>query len=141
MFLTISLRQLFLFIAGPLALQCLRVHQFSKMTMSFLKIIPLSSHWLANDEDAPESATALVGEMKILIPLAGLIDKDAELARLDKEIGKLQVNVDKTTAKLVNKNFVDKAPHAVVEKERERLAEMTKSIEQLQEQAEKIKKL
>ena len=99
------------------------------------------SQWLAEDDDAPESATSLVGEMKILIPLAGLIDKDAELARLDKEIGKLQANVDKTTAKLVNKNFVDKAPAAVVEKERARLAEMTKSIEQLEEQAKKIKKL
>ena len=79
--------------------------------------------------------------MKILIPLAGLIDKDAEIARLQKEIGKIQVNIDKTTAKLVNKNFVDKAPEAVVEKERARLAEMTTAIEQLKEQSEKIKKL
>jgi valyl-tRNA synthetase len=100
-----------------------------------------NSEWLADDADAPESATALVGEMKILIPLAGLIDKDAELNRLQKEIGKIQANVDKTTAKLVNKNFVDKAPAAVVEKERARLAEMTKSIEQLKEQAEKISNL
>ncbi|MFV9615884.1 MAG: valine--tRNA ligase [Gammaproteobacteria bacterium] len=99
------------------------------------------SEWLAENENAAESATALVGEMKILIPLAGLIDKDAELARLEKEINKIQVNVDKTTAKLVNKNFIDKAPAAVVEKERGRLAEMTKAIEQLKEQADKIKKL
>jgi valyl-tRNA synthetase len=100
-----------------------------------------NSEWLSDDDNAPESATALVGEMKILIPLAGLIDKDAELARLEKEIGKIQTNVDKTTAKLVNKNFVDKAPAAVVEKERERLAEMTKSIEQFKEQVEKISAL
>jgi len=100
-----------------------------------------SSEWLGENDEAPESATALVGEMKILIPLAGLIDKDAELARLEKEIGKLQANVDKTTTKLVNKNFVDKAPAAVVEKERARLAEMTRSIEQFKEQSEKIKQL
>ena len=99
------------------------------------------SEWLNDGDEAPESATALVGEMKILIPLAGLIDKDAELARLEKEINKIQVNVDKTTAKLVNKNFVDKAPAAVVEKERSRLAEMTKSVDQLKEQLEKIKAL
>ena len=99
------------------------------------------SEWLTENENAPESATALVGEMKILIPLAGLIDKDAELARLEKEINKIQTNVDKTTAKLVNKNFIDKAPAAVVEKERTRLAEMTKAIEQLKEQVDKIKKL
>ncbi|PCI07469.1 MAG: valine--tRNA ligase [Gammaproteobacteria bacterium] len=99
------------------------------------------SEWLDDDDEAPESATALVGEMKILIPLAGLIDKDAELARLEKEINKLQINVDKTTSKLLNKNFVDKAPAAVVDKERSRLAEMTKAVEQLEEQAAKIKKL
>jgi valyl-tRNA synthetase len=99
------------------------------------------SKWLTENEDAPESATALVGEMKILIPLAGLIDKDAELARLEKEINKIQVNVDKTTAKLVNKSFIDKAPTAVVEKERTRLAEMTKAIEQLKEQSDKIQSL
>jgi len=100
-----------------------------------------NSTWLNKGDDAPESATALVGEMKILIPLAGLIDKDAELARLEKEIGKIQSNIDKTTAKLVNKNFVDKAPAAVVEKERARLAEMTTAVEQLKEQAEKIQSL
>ena len=100
-----------------------------------------NSEWLSDNDDTPESATALVGRMKILIPLAGLIDKDAELARLEKEIGKIQSNVDKTTAKLVNKNFVDKAPAAVVGKERERLTEMTKAIEQLKEQADKISAL
>ena len=100
-----------------------------------------SSQWIAETDDAPESAVALVGEMKILIPLAGLIDKDAELTRLAKEIGKLQVNIDKTTAKLVNKSFVDKAPEAVVKKERDRLAEMTKAVEQLKEQEEKIRAL
>ena len=99
------------------------------------------SEWLNDSDEAPMSATALIGEMKILIPLAGLIDKDAEAIRLEKEINKIQINVDKTTAKLVNKNFVDKAPAAVVEKERTRLAEMTKAVEQLQEQLEKIKAL
>jgi len=99
------------------------------------------SEWLAINEEAPESATALVGEMKILIPLAGLIDKDAELARLEREISKIQLNADKTSAKLINKNFVDKAPVAVVEKERTRLAEMSRAIEQLQEQLGKIKQL
>jgi valyl-tRNA synthetase len=110
---------------------------------SFIETLAKIEHseWLAESEKTPESATALVGEMKILIPLAGLIDKDAELARLEKEIGKLQSNVDKTTAKLVNKNFIDKAPADVVAKERERLAEMSKAIEQLNEQAEKIQAL
>ena len=97
--------------------------------------------WLAESDNAPESAIALVGEMQILIPLAGLIDKEAELARLEKEIGKLEVNIEKGNAKLQNPGFVDKAPAAVVEKERQRVAELSKSLQQLQEQAEKIRAL
>ncbi len=79
--------------------------------------------------------------MQILIPLAGLIDKEAELARLEKEMGKLEINIEKGNAKLHNPGFVDKAPEAVVEKERQRVAELSKSLQQLQEQAEKIRAL
>ena len=100
-----------------------------------------SVEWLNAGDAAPESAMALVGEMQILIPLAGLIDKEAELARLEKEMGKLTVNIDKGEAKLQNPGFVDKAPEAVVEKERQRVAELSKSLQQLQEQAEKIRAL
>jgi len=100
-----------------------------------------SVKFIDENESAPESSTALVGEMKILIPLAGLIDKDAELARLNKEIGKLQINCDKGNAKLNNPGFVDKAPEAVVNKERERLAEMESAITKLKEQLVKISAL
>ncbi|MCK4706444.1 MAG: class I tRNA ligase family protein, partial [Gammaproteobacteria bacterium] len=100
-----------------------------------------SVKWLNTGDAAPESAMALVGEMQILIPLAGLIDKEAELARLEKEMGKLSINIEKGEAKLQNPGFVDKAPEAVVEKERQRVAELSKSLQQLQEQAEKIRAL
>jgi len=100
-----------------------------------------STKWLSDDENAPESSTALVGEMKLLIPLAGLIDKDAELARLTKEIGKLESNLEKSNAKLTNPKFVDKAPQAVVDKERGRVAEMELAVKQLQEQLHKISAL
>ncbi|MBT8112510.1 MAG: valine--tRNA ligase [Gammaproteobacteria bacterium] len=96
--------------------------------------------WL-KDDAAPESATALVGEMKILIPLAGLIDKDAESARLEKEIKKLESNIEKSLAKLNNPNFSEKAPADVVNKERERVSEMQTSFQQLKEQLDKITKL
>ncbi len=98
-------------------------------------------NFLGDDETAPESSTALVGEMKILIPLAGLIDKDAELARLNKEIGKLEDNLSKSNAKLGNPGFVDKAPEAVVNKERERVAEMESALTKLKEQLDKISAL
>lgn len=100
-----------------------------------------STEWLDTDSTAPESATALVGEMQILIPLAGLIDKEAELARLDKEIAKLVVNLEKGQAKLQNSAFVDKAPAAVVEKERQRVEEMDRAKQQLEQQADKIRAL
>ncbi|NNJ96662.1 MAG: valine--tRNA ligase [Gammaproteobacteria bacterium] len=100
-----------------------------------------SVEWLDRESKAPESATALVGEMQILIPLAGLIDKEAELTRLHKEINKLQVNLDKGNTKLENPNFVDKAPAAVVEKERQRVEELTRAKQQLERQAEKIRAL
>ena len=100
-----------------------------------------SINWLLDDEAAPESSIALVGEMKLLIPLAGLIDKKAETARLNKEIAKIQVNLDKSNAKLTNPKFVDKAPEAVVKKEQNRVAEMEMAVKQLQEQLEKISAL
>jgi valyl-tRNA synthetase len=96
---------------------------------------------LEPDAGEPESAIALVGEMKILIPLAGLIDKDAELARLQKEIDKLDKEVKRLNGKLSNANFIDKAPEAVVNKERDKLAEAEKALAHLAEQAEKIKAL
>ena len=89
-------------------------------------------------DDAPESATTLVGSMKVLIPLAGLIDKDAELARLDKEIGKLEKTLKSVEGKLSNPNFVDKAPADVVEKEKAKADEMHHSLNSLQEQRERI---
>ena len=94
-----------------------------------------------DEASAPESAVALVGEMKVLIPLAGLIDKDAELARLAKEIGKLEKELDKCRTKLANPTFTDKAPPAVVEQERQREREFSAALEQLQAQEAKIRAL
>ena len=93
---------------------------------------------LPEGDEGPESATALVGDMKILIPLAGLIDKDAETARLDKEIGKLEKEREKSEKKLKNPNFIDKAPEAVVAKERVRLEEMRTALNSLNEQKSRI---
>jgi valyl-tRNA synthetase len=96
---------------------------------------------LAPGQEPPESALALVGEMQVLIPMAGLIDKEAELKRLDKEIARLEGDVARTQAKLANPSFVDKAPAAVVDKERERMAESRAAIEQLGGQRAKIQAL
>ena len=96
---------------------------------------------LNTNEEAPESATALVGEMKILIPLAGLIDKDQEIIRLSKEIEKLEKQKMQFEGKLNNEKFVSGAPKAIVDVERERLNATLGAIGDLNEQLDKISKL
>jgi valyl-tRNA synthetase len=96
---------------------------------------------LAPGDAGPESATALIGEMKILIPLAGLIDKEAEGKRLEKEIAKLSAEVARLGKKLANPNFVDKAPAAVVQKERDKQSEAEKAMANLQIQLDRIRAL
>ena len=107
---------------------------------SFLtKLAALESiQWLNADQEAPMSATSLVGKMEIHVPMAGLIDKDAELARLDKELGRLETELNKVRGKLSNSKFVDKAPAAVVEKEKARQADFESSLEKLKVQRDKI---
>jgi len=92
-------------------------------------------------ETPPEAATALVGEMEVLIPLAGLIDKEAELKRLEKEIARLRQEVERAEKKLANPGFVDKAPEAVVNKERKKLDGARTALEKLDQQAERIRNL
>ena len=94
--------------------------------------------WLNNDDSTPESAIALVGEMKILIPMAGLIDKTAELARLEKEIQKIKNDLPRVEGKLSNPTFVDKAPPEVINKEKTRLADLYTMLNNLEQQQNKI---
>ena len=97
--------------------------------------------WLNENENAPESAIALVGALKILIPMAGLIDKEAELARLEKEIQRIEKELPRIEGKLNNAAFTDKAPADVIDKEREKHAGLQSSLKNLNEQYAKIKAL
>ncbi len=97
--------------------------------------------FIDSDDDAPASMTALVDSLKLHIPMAGLIDKDAELQRLQKAIEKAEKEWQRLNGKLSNENFVNKAPEAVIAKEREKLAEAEATLSQLKEQQEKISAL
>ena len=111
--------------------------------MNFLqKLAKLESvTWLNEGDDVPMSATALVGDMEVLVPMAGLIDKDAELARLQKEIDKASKDLQRIQGKLGNESFVAKAPAAVVDKEKAKLADLTLTVEKLNEQKASIESL
>ncbi|MDC1386615.1 valine--tRNA ligase [Candidatus Thioglobus sp.] len=97
-----------------------------------------SIEFIEANKEEPESAIALVGEMKILIPLAGLIDKDAEKDRLNKEIDKLIKLKAQFLGKLNNKKFISGAPEAVVKKEQDKLAAVEKALQDMESQLEKI---
>ncbi|GEK14548.1 valine--tRNA ligase [Aliivibrio fischeri] len=93
---------------------------------------------LANGEETPACATSLVGKSELMIPMAGLIDKDAELARLAGEVKKTQGEIKRIEGKLGNEGFVAKAPEAVIAKEREKLEGYQETLVKLEAQQETI---
>jgi valyl-tRNA synthetase len=97
--------------------------------------------WLYAGDAAPMSATALVGDMEVLVPMAGLIDKEAEIARLQKEIDKATKDLERIQGKLSNDSFVAKAPIEVVEKERAKCDDLQLAVTKLEEQKASIESL
>lgn len=97
--------------------------------------------WQDDATQIPASATTLVSKLEVHVPMAGIIDKHAELARLDKEIGKLNLETQKLEGKLNNPAFVDKAPTDVVQKEKARLVDFADQLSKLSQQKEKIAEL
>ena len=93
---------------------------------------------LGADEEPPAAATALLGELRLLVPMKGVIDVDAERARLEKQLDKVNVDLARTNGKLGNEKFVNNAPVDVVTKEKLRAADFEKTITQLNEQLEKL---
>ena len=92
--------------------------------------------WVEGEE--PAAAAAVIGGMRALIPLEGLIDVGAEKARLAKEIARIEGEVRKCEGKLSNANFVANAPAEVVEQERQRIADWTRQADAMREQAKKL---
>ena len=106
-----------------------------------LKLAKLTEiRFLDEGEAAPMAAAALVGDLEILLPIAGLIDREAELARLAREIGKLEATVRQLTSKLANRQFVDRAPPTVVAGTREKLASQQQALQKLQRRFGEVEK-
>ena len=93
-------------------------------------------------ETEPDDAViALAGEMTLLVPLADLIDPQAELQRLEKELDRLNRDKQRIAEKLANKNFIDRAPADVVNKERQRLEETATAMTTIEVQYKRVKQL
>jgi len=116
-----------------------RSEQFDTLLSKIAKLAKIES--LSNENDAPPSATAILGEMKLFVPLAGLIDAAAEIARLNKRLEKADKNLIGLTNKLGNEKFVNSAPEAVVAKTRGQLEDAEKLVTQLKSQIEKMQAL
>jgi valyl-tRNA synthetase len=97
--------------------------------------------WLEDGQDAPESATALVGNMKVLIPLGALVNKQAELERLKKEIDRIEKDLSRAKTKLANADFVARAPRQVVEQEQARVQEFEAALVNLGTQRARVEAL
>ena len=97
-----------------------------------------SIQWLDADQEPPLNALSLVGDLKVMVPLAGLIDVAAEQTRINKEVGKAQQELEKIEKKLGNEAFVAKAPEAVVAKERDRAAELQATLTTLENQIQAL---
>ena len=96
---------------------------------------------LAEGTHPPEAAIALVGDLSILVPMAGLIDAAAEAERLGKQLVKARKDLASTQGKLANENFVRNAPPEVVEQERTRVAELERTVTNLTAQLERVRRL
>jgi len=115
---------------------CERLHRLER-SITFLARVE-TPRILAADEAAPQSAAALLGNMQILVPMAGLIDKDAELQRLAKVIAKLEGDLHKNQTRLSSEKFVNGAPATVVQKERGRVAQQQMELDTLRQQQGRV---
>ena len=112
-------------------------HQTLIQTMARLEGIEL----LPESNDEPPAATGLLGTTKVLIPLAGLIDKAEEMQRIDKNIQKVEQEIKRAEGKLNNDKFTANAPEQVVATEREKLINNQKARQELLQQRHKLEQL
>ena len=96
---------------------------------------------LETAETAPPAAIAVIGEMRVLVPMAGLIDPQAEIVRLEKRIAKTRDEIKRAATKLANENFVRNAPADVVVQERTRIADFERTVAALEGQLLRVRDL
>ena len=121
---------------GGDAVDAERVETHRDLLASLARLEDLT--WLEPDAPAPPGATAFAGALRILLPFEGTVDLAAERARLEREIEKRVRDLGQVEAKLANEAFVTRAPAPVVEKQRERAAELGRAVGRLRDQVERL---
>jgi valyl-tRNA synthetase len=114
-----------------------RIHKHLNLLKQIGRIKNIS--FLKDNEVEPNSSTALLGNMRILVPLANLIDIEAETTRLEKQKIKIQQELNLSLRKLKNPEFTNNAPAEIIKKEKDRVSENERSLKQINEQISKFK--
>ncbi len=117
-----------------------RIVKYRRLLMPIARVESLEALGTAVEPDG-EHATALAGSLRILVPMGSLIDRDAELSRLTKEIDRKNADLERCNAKLTNPQFVDRAPADVVTKEKLRAEELSRDVDALRSRIERISRL
>ncbi len=97
--------------------------------------------WMKEEEDVPPSAAVVIENLKILIPLEGLIDPQEESQRLSKKIDKMSQEHKMLSSKLENKKFIDNAPKKLVQDQEERFGLISRELKNLNDQLKEISRL
>ena len=116
-----------------------RLDKYRPLLESLIK--PERIEWLNEGDEAPVSALQVVGDLQVLVPMSDLIDKQAEITRLNKEIGRRQNDISRADGKLKNPNFIRKAPAEIVQKERHKFDDLVSALDQLEEQKKRVESL
>lgn len=105
----------------------------ARQTEVYLKRLARVSdiQWLSESDSPPPASVRLIGHLKLLVPLADLVEKEAEMARLQKEIEKKEAELAQTNKHLANQNFIAKAPPEVVSQKRQKVEELQSAINEL----------
>jgi valyl-tRNA synthetase len=119
-----------LYIKNANAKDKMYLEKYQSTVISLSKLISCE---VMDDESIPLCASLIVNHLELLIPMADLIDKKAELLRVEKELAKLSKDISLAEVKLNNVAFTDKAPQDVIEKERKKHQEASIAMEKLRQ--------
>ena len=113
--------------------------QISRIEPLFKALAKVESiEFLGKDQEPPLSSSSVIGHASVYVPMKGLIDPKAELGRLQKDFDKVQKQHDQIAGKLANEGFVSKAPPAVVEGEKAKLAEFVEQLAKIKQSMDQI---